>query len=471
MSQPDIVNLLSAGSGIDVRSLAQSLVDAERAPRQALIERDLQRSEAQISGYAALKFSLSELRTAFQGLNDRSDFSSLTVSNSQSAAVTVRASAEAESGSFGIEVTALAQPQRNASNGFATVDTAINAGEGFDLAFDRGADVQLITVTEDTPQGVVDAINASDTGLSAQLIDTGAETDPWRIVVQGASGAAESFTLEASPALAALDFGAQGSGSMLQAAANASLSVNGLEVTRGSNSIDDLLPGVTLELRGLTEGEAVASLNRDVAGLRERVEALVVAYNDFEEVIAVLGDRGSEVEEFGGALAGEGMLNRIRSQVRGFIVNDSSTAGDSIRAGRDVGLSFDREGVLTLDTSRLDAALAGHFAEVVAMFSGNTDNQSVFSPAPGGLAGDANNALDRMLRATGSIAAQERATSEQVSRHETDLARLEERMELVLQRYLRQFSAMEAIVGQTNSLRDNLTSTFDGLLATYTQGR
>lgn len=80
------ISALGAGSGVDVKSLAQSLVDAEKSPRKAAIDAKIKKSEGGISGYGAVKFVLNDLKTAFSNLKDLSDFNTVTTKNSQSTA-------------------------------------------------------------------------------------------------------------------------------------------------------------------------------------------------------------------------------------------------------------------------------------------------------------------------------------------------------------------------------------------------
>ena len=113
------ISALGAGSGVDVKSLAQSLVDAEKSPRKSVIDAKIKKSEGGISGYSAVKFVLNDLKTAFSNLKDLSDFNTIIPKNSQSSAFTVTANAKASGGSHTVNVTALAKAQRNISPGFA----------------------------------------------------------------------------------------------------------------------------------------------------------------------------------------------------------------------------------------------------------------------------------------------------------------------------------------------------------------
>lgn len=479
MATSNIVNTLGAGSGIDTKTLAKDLMEATREPRKAIIEGKIAKSEARISGYAVIQYSLSDLKDAFSGLNDLSDFASLQTSNTQASALSVVTSPTAASGNYEIAVTQLAQAQRITSNGFNNSDTELNGGVGFKLALGVNGKNELIEVESDTPLGVVSAINNKKVGLTAQLIQTSGDS-PWKIVITGQEGESQAFTLSAvdkngNPlTLAELDsdgnplsFGFDVEANTLQSVQNARLTVNGLPVERETNSISDVLTGVTFNLVSKTTGVARIDLTRDTSEITSKIETLVKAYKDFEENLKILGDRSSEVEEFGGALAGDSLMQNIRTQVRAMLTNPSSSPGTKVTAARDVGLSFDRYGVLQFDKDKLVSQLQENFDDVAKMFSANTNNKSVFSSTAGGVAGDAVAKLDKLMRSTGSIAQQTNSATKQVDRFKAELEKLEEQMQKLLERYTRQFSAMESIVGSSMSLRESLKGTFEGLANFY----
>jgi flagellar hook-associated protein 2 len=160
-------------------------------------------------------------------------------------------------------------------------------------------------------------------------------------------------------------------------------------------------------------------------------------------------------------------LQSVRTQVRNFISNPSDTPGSTVSAARHVGLSFDRNGVLQLDEDKLSMALQDNFDEVVQMFSAGTNNQSVFSPAPAGLAGRAVRSIDQMLRSTGLVDKQSATAQKKITEYQKDMEKLQERMDKLLARYMNQFSAMESIVGSSNSLRTSLKGSFEGMMNIY----
>lgn len=469
-SSSSIVSTLGAGSGIDVKALAQSLVDAEKTPKKERIDAKIAQSEAKITGYGAVKFALSTLKTAFGKLNDASDFSAIKPSNTQPGALGITASSTAEAGSYSIEVLQTALMQRTVSSNFADRATPLNVispattGTPFSLNLTvGGVNKGDISVPNPSPAGLVSAINGAKLGVSAQLINTGSG---YNVVITGETGTANNFTLTSKDSQGAPVAGVAFT-THLQQALDASLKVNGLTVTRSSNTITDVLDGVTLDLFTPTTGAARLDLNRDTTGIKDNIKGLLTAYNDFEETLKILGNRESEVEEFGGTLAGESLLQSVRSQVREMLTNPSSTPGTNIQAARHVGLSLDRNGKLTLDEAKLDTALQNNFGEVSTLFSAGTNNKSIYSSAPGGVAGDAIKKLEKMLLSTGVVETQSKNATVKIAKYKEELVVLDERMVKLMERYMAQFSVMESIVGNSNSTRESLKGTFEGMMNAY----
>ena len=469
-SSTNIVSSLSAGSGVDIKALAQSLVDAEKTPQADSIQAKIDKSTAKISGYGVVSYALGGLKDAMANLKDVSDFSSVTTSNTQPSAFGVSADATASTGSYDVTVTSVATAQRSTNaTAYAASSTSLNNGEAFtlDLSVNGGA-AQSIAVAagSDTPAGMVIAINEANLGVSAQLLNTGSG---YKIVLTGATGAAQNFTMTptglsaTSTLLTANEFNTS-----LQSAGDAAFSVNGLSMTRSTNTVNDVVAGVTFNLYTPTTGSARVDLSRDTTAIKTNIEALVMAYNDFNDSLDILGDRSSTVDTYGGALAGESYLHTVRNQVRAMITGTSDTPGASVQAFRDVGVSFDRYGKMTFDTATFDTAVNSHFDEVVTMLTGNNENQSVYSSSTSGAAGGAFKALDKMLRSTSVLAIRTDNANADITTQKARLTALDERMQRVLDRYISQFAAMDAIVGSINSTRTGLTSTFDGMTSMYT---
>jgi flagellar hook-associated protein 2 len=467
MSSTDLISALGAGSGVDVKALAESLVEAERAPRKERIDAKITQTEAKISGYGALKSALFDLQTAFKTVNDARDFSTLKATNSQTSAIGITTSSSATAGTYDIAVTELAQATRRASDSLALDKTFTS---GLVLTFTVGTTITDIEVTTNTLAGIVSAVNAQSatTGISAQLINTG---NAYTIVFNGTEGEDNDFTVSSNST--ELTFQAD----VLQSAQDAELNINGIDITSSSNTISEALEGVTLNLY-TTTASARVSLTPEVSSIKANIQGLVTAYNNFAESVKILNDRSSEVELFGGALAGDSLLQSIKSQVRSMITGDFTLYADSvnltgpknanINAAWQVGLSFDRNGKLQLDEDKLDSAFSQYPAEVVTLFSANTNDLSEFSTDSAGLAGTAVREIDKMLRSTSLLTEQTSNATQKIDLYKADLEKLEERMKALLERYMKQFALMESIVGSSNSMRESMKSSFEGMMASYT---
>lgn len=474
-----IISKLGTGSGIDVASLAQGLVDAEKSPRADAINKNISKNQATISGYAAVKYALSNVKAAFDDLKDKSDFRSFNLSNSQPATFSAVATSEAQAASHSIAITQLATAQRRtgATPPFTSTDQAISVTE---LYF-NGDTGHPIPVTNGTPAGVVEAINNAGKGLSAALVNTG---NGYKITVTGATGSANAFRLD-SDVPAVLDFATS-----LQSATNAALQVDGVDIVSSNNTVSDAIPGVTLNLLStnasrttdgsgnvsITGTPASLSVNIDTSGAKNKLMALVTAYNDANSLLNDVTNPKSTLATYGGTLANNSTVRSLREQLRAFVSSDSSTAGGANATGpahtlsalRDIGIEIDKTGNLTANSVTMDMALNFKFDDTVTLLSGNQENQKSFDTAASGLAGDASKLINTMIGATGAITIETTNANSRITKFQDDLAALNDRMDKLLARYQKQFAAMDSMVGQSKSTQTGLTSTFAGMMAMYT---
>jgi flagellar hook-associated protein 2 len=587
----DLVKALGSGSGVDVNSLANSLVAAEKAPRKAEIDAKVAKAEGGISGYAAVKFVLGDLQTAFTNLKNESSFNTLVPQISQPNAVSVTTSASASAGNHTVSVTQLAQQQRSISAdnvaGFATPLSQVNNGAAFSLVLKNSIDptptkvfnpgindtkststitfkamnkgdtvtvngltltankslnasevgelfdqlpsgtqastinstdlatygtfsgvfaagyssgvnnngVVTLTSTDNnaldiasptgtqfsntiavaasatTPAGIVAAINSANLGITAQLVNTGNIATPFRIMVTGASGASNAFSLTSLKAgvgsgeVTGISFG-----KTLQSSQDATFNVNGMVMTSSKNTVTDAIAGTTLSFNSITTAGVPANLvfSRDTSSISTKLNALVTAYNDANTMLGVVSDPKSTVETYGATLVGNSMVGSVRSQMRQLITGNSTTPAGGLTALRDIGFNLDQKGVLSIDKTKLDGALKNNFDNVVTLVTGNRENQSKFSILPSGVAGEAVKKLTALLDTTAPLTTQSTNLTTKISEYKKQLDKLDIRMTDLLARYNKQFATMESMVGQSKSLQTSLKSTFDGMMATYT---
>ena len=466
----NLITALGAGSGVDVKALAKSLVEAERAPKQQAIQSKIDKSEAKISGYSAMMAALDIFKQQVDGLDSVTDFAAVDIRNSSPLAVQVSTNSLASPGAHTISITSLAQAQRSVGDGFDNVTAQVNGGNAFTLSLTvagEATDIE-ISAADTNASAVVNAINQAGAGVSAQLLDTGVEgaADRYKIVLTGQTGASNAFSVSTDAAdTSGLNFTTPTG----QDAADAAVTVNGVAISRSTNTIDDVIPGMTFDLLGPTTGAVAVQLNRDSSGVKERVQSLVTAYNSMVSDFGILTGPASEDEEdiYSGSLRGDSTVRSVLSQMRQVFFGESETAGESITSLRDMGVSVDKDGVVTLDEAALDEALTTHFEEVVSALAGRTttevDGETVIQQ---GLGAEMAARLRALMGPTGIILSQSTSAESQVGRYEEQLEKLETRMEGILERYTKQFAAMESIVGQLTSMRDNLKSQFEAMLNT-----
>lgn len=471
------ISALGAGSGVDVKTLAQNLVNAERTPAKTIIDGKISKSQGSISGIASVNFVLAALKTAFTDLQNQSAFNSNAPTNSQPGAFSVATGTTTTPGTHSITVTQLATAQRSMSPGIPT-GFQFNGDAAFSLSLTVGTSApQTIAIAAGATRAadVVAAINQSNSGVTAQMVNTGDADNPYRIVVTGSTGAQNGFSLAAftndadgAPTTTPVDGLSFGATTVAQAAGNATLVVDGVAVTSSSNRVDGAIQGTVLDLTSTTSGTATLQFTRDTLGIKTKLQALVSAYNDVNTQLNVVSDPKSSVPTYGATLVGDSLINTVRSQIRSMVFGNSNAPSGGLTALRDLGISVNNTGVLSLDTTELDTVLSTKFDNVVTLLTNNQEKLGSYSTAAAGLAGESARTLTKLLATSGSLAAQTTNQTARIAAYNKDLVKLEDRMTQLLARYTKQFAAMDALVGQTNSLRTSLTSSFEGMMAAYT---
>ena len=457
----DYINSLGAGAGIDTKALVSSLVEAERAGKKSIIDNKIETNNAQISGLGTAVSKVTELRLAAIALNDATDFNNYTVSNTQSSALTVSAGTLANAGSHTITVTSQAKAQSsnslnaNTSSGFTSGSQSINGGNAFDMVFTLGASnqtTQTVSVATATPDGVVAAINNANLGVTAQLVALDAGGSSYSIQLTGQTGAESAFAI--SESVSELNF-ATPSGF---AAADADLTVNGVQYARASNTIDDIISGVTLELAGATTGSAIIGITGNTTTARANIEAFVATYNTVQDELIALTSSAS-----GGALASDSIVKRIKSDLRNIVLNASTTPGSNISRLSDMGIEITKTGDLEIIDAALTSALSNNFSDVIKVFSADTNNDSEIGAANRGIAGDLSKYIKDITSRDGYLTTQATKLASRIDSYQLELTELEERMANLEERYTKQFLSMQTIVEQMNSTKDSLKSSFDAL--------
>lgn len=486
-SSVNFVAALGTGSGVDIKALAQNLVDAEKAPRKELIQKRIDKNQARSTAYRTVGLGIDELAKAMEALKSPTAFNVLKAQSSQPQAVTATVTDETKAapGSFAVSVSRLAQAQRTVSSEFPAKDTSLaTAGSTTRQLFIQVGQGQekAVTVTTPTPEGLMAAVNSANLGVTASLVNTAGTPPGWRLVLTGAQGAANAFTVRA----VGLDLGqaaTPGTGPLDQKAQDATFKFNGLEMTRASNSITDVVDGVTLNLKSaLSEANtASVSLDRDTSSVKDKIKSILTAYNDLQAIFDAGFDPNSKVEGLGGALVGDITARRVRDQIRRMMLPDTPPAvdGTSLTGLRSLGFIIDGDKQMKLatlvdgnpntdtllrvnDDSTLDQMLSSRFADVTKLFSSfNGLGKELSDQLRGdGLYVDSvdSPSSPKKLFLAGTSNAAERIKDDQKR-----LSELEDRMKGLLERYMKQFSVMDSLVGESKSIRTGVENSFKGM--------
>jgi flagellar hook-associated protein 2 len=196
---------------------------------------------------------------------------------------------------------------------------------------------------------------------------------------------------------------------------------------------------------------------------------MVTAYNRFNRLLADLTSSvPNEDLSYSGDLAREQSAVRyIKQQVFDKLMAESSTKSGSISALRDVGISVDKTGNLTLTAATFDAAIANSYDDVATMLSAGTSNQSLYDTKAKGLAQDVATVIDGLNSSTGIIATRKDNAEDYSDDYAADLLVLEARMEKVYQRYLTQFAAMDSMLEKMDGTKNYLTGQLESLANMY----
>ena len=326
----------------------------------------------------------------------------------------------------------------------------------------NAATTTTISVATDTPAGVVSAINAANTGVVATLVDTGTGSNNFRIVLAGQTGSNGVFTLTSSP-----DLGFHDTANSLQSAQDSIMNFEGLNITRGSNNINDVIDGATINLVGTTSSSVRLNITNDKSTLKTNLQAMVDTYNGLNNLLNTAASTTSE-EDLGGALADDtSMVRFLKDQVRTSIFAESSTKSGNINAMRDLGISVNKTGTMTFTAATYDAAVLASYDDIVTMLTAGTSNESLFTTSNKGLSQDIATALSNFTDIDGIVTTRSKNATTSLADHKEELTKLETRMEGVYQRYLTQFTAMESLMASMDATKDYLTGQLESLSKAY----
>lgn len=443
------------GSGLDVAGLVQQLVTAEAEPIERRLGLQEVRAQAKLSAFGSLKSALSDFRDTLDTLRNLDSFLSKTVSSGNEEVLQSTATGDASPASYDIEVVRLATAQKLTSGAFASADSTVGTGTLLIATSTGGFGVE-ISSENNTLAGIRDAINsASDNpGIAATIVN--ADSGSYLVLSSGKTGAANAMAVTQTGGdggLSVLEYdvvGGQTSLTETVAAQDALVRIDGLDVQSDSNSIGDAVQGVTLNLISEDPGQTYAlRVDNDETAAREAVTAFVDAYNELVGTFDSATSFSAETQQ-SGPLLGDSTVRSIRDAVRREMSTPTQEA--SIFATlSDVGIEIQIDGRLSINEEKLSDSLSQEFARFGQLFAAND-----------GFAVRLYDRVDEYLASDGLLESRTDGLDVQIEDIGRQREASTERLLALESRLLRQFNALDSLIGEltntSNFLAQQLAS-------------
>jgi flagellar hook-associated protein 2 len=465
------------GSGLDVKGMVSQLMTVEQRPMTLLATKEAS-YQFKLSSLGSVQGSLSALQTVAQSLQTAGS-AAYSTSVSDSTVLSATADSTAASGNYALQVSKLAQVQKLVSPapGLAATSSTVGLGSATTLTITLGttsgtpvngqyasagfvADpartpVTLsIGATNNTLAGIRDAINAANAGVTASIINDGSSA-PYRLALtSNNSGAASSMQLTVSGEAAVKSLvgfdptEASQSLSETQTARNALLTVDGVSVSSASNSVAGAIQGVTLNLTKETTSAVTVAVQRSSSQLSAALSSLVSAYNSANKAMAGASAKGA-------VLQGNSTVLGIQRQVRALLGGVQSVSGSYTTLSQ-LGISFQKDGSLALDASKLNLALSADVVSASALALALGSAVKTFA--------------DGLLGFSGPIPTATAGINRSITDIGTQRVKLQSRLDATQVRYQKQFRALDTLMSGMNTTATFLTQQLGNLPNYYNKG-
>lgn len=365
----DYLSALNVGSGLNTTEIIDSLVNAERAPKEKGINKAKEEKTVSISAFGQVKTELSGLNSSLDKISSVSGL--VEIQSGNSVQVEITDSNLASAFRHQIEVDNIAKSQTLVFSGFTSSEQALgagsltisfgewNSGTGV-FAADPDQSDTTITITngQDSLAEIMAAINSADIGATASIIDTG--DGNFNLMIRSETGASNALRVTANETtpgsgLAGLDYTSYDASKEVVAASDASFTLDGVTVTRQTNNIDDLFSGINITLSKTTSSTETIGARWDTPTALAAMNALVEDLNGFLSSLTKLSRRAIDGVE-GGPLAGNPLARNILSRVRSFTTQPIEGYGEDPIYLANFGLKTARDGTISLEEDIFNAA-------------------------------------------------------------------------------------------------------------------
>lgn len=423
------------GSGMDTESIVNALVGVERQGETAL-QTKLTANNSSISNLSSVSSLLSKLKAASDALDTTAEVGSYKATSSN-AAIVASSSGLATAGKYSITVDKLAKEQRTYSNTIASVGTALGQSGTLKLGVGTGDTKDIAIAATDTLDDVIGKVNAAGLRITASSFYDGTS---YRIQLRGQdTGAANSLSITET----GTTFGFGVAANTVQAAQDAQIKLDGFTIKSATNQVTGAIRGVTLALTNTTTDAVTVGIDSDPDGLKTKLNTLVDSYNAVISKVKELAGNGT-IKAKDANLAGDSTLRAINSRISSALQTITSTGATYDSLGS-IGLSLDRSGKLSLDSTKFSKAMAADSDAVTKVLAG---------AGTGGLGvmGAVSSAVDIFTKTgSGLLANRSDAMAATTKRLQSRIDQEEIRINRYADQLRKQFTQMDTTVASWNS--------------------
>lgn len=388
------VSSIGVGSGLPLDALLTNLMAAESQPLTLMAQKEAS-YQAKLSAYGSLSGALSAFQTSMAALGKSSTFENLQTTVADKTIFDATATTKAASGTYQINVTQLAQAHSISSIGQTSRTALIGSGADTTLTFQFGtisggtlangaytgatftqdANQPTGTVTikngDNSLQGIRDAVNAANMGITATLVSDGSATPDHLIFTSNKTGEASSMKIDVTGDAALqglLQYDPAGTQTLKQTsvAQNTQLTVNGFFVNSATNEVKEAVQGVTLNVAKI--GTSSMTIAKDTAAVETSVNNFVKAYNDLDKTLKSLTAYDATTKT-GGLLVGDSTARMIQDQIRNTLSSSLSGLSNSNMSLPQIGVAFQRDGTLAVDSAQLKKTMDTNYDDIAGLFA------------------------------------------------------------------------------------------------------
>ena len=454
------------GSGLDVNSIITQLMQVESQPLTALTKQEAS-FQAKLSAFGSMQGALSSLQTAARTLKTTSTFTGKAASVTDSTVLTATAVLTASAGTYDVGITKLAKNHIVHSNGNYELTDTFNGGS---LAIQIGSTngvggttTNVAIADGSTLTQIRDAINNAEAGVKASVVNDG--TTNRLIFSSNTTGTSGNVRITASQTggggtqnISDFDY-AGTNGTMIQDRApdNAEFTVNGLPITRSSNTVTDAISGVTMNLA--KEGSSTTiTIAANTDTVTTAVAAFVKAYNEVITQVKKMTAYDA-VNKKASVLTGDSTARSIQAQLATLVQTRVTGITGGIGRMSDIGIAVQKDGTLVVNSSTLAAALADPDKDVASMFTQTTSGNT-------GVAVRFNTLLESFIGVDGMISSRTDGITASIRTVQKRSDSMNRRLSQIESRYRAQFTALDTLMSSMQKTSQYLTQQLANLPST-----